>query len=340
MTSLVNPRALRFWALFGAFVLELSCGGDRGAGDLTGPSAATAPVAPAAPAKPKYRFAVMPKSLDQAIFKHAKVGAERAAAALGNVEILWRGPETTDAARQKEMLEALITQKVDGIAIACTSGELLTEAINKAEEAGIPVVTWESDAPKSKRHAFYGTDDLAAGKTLGEETAKLLGDKGPVAILTSLGAANPSRRLEGVQEALKGHAGVKVVEIFDVKESPARASEIIVAATKKYPELGALLSVAGGLVLTAEALAPVDPARTKVVSFDTIAPAPELMTAGKVQVLVGQKYFGWGSEPVKMLAEIKAGKPPAQPIVDAGVDVVTPANLAQYQEAWAKLEKP
>jgi ribose transport system substrate-binding protein len=342
MTSLLNTRALRFWALLVAFMLELSCGGDRGAGDMTGPSAATAAVAPAgAPAsKPKYRFAVMPKSLDQAIFKHAKVGAERAAAALGNVEILWRAPEAADPARQKEMLEAFITQKVDGIAISCANGELLTEAINKAVEAGIPVVTWESDAPKSKRQAFYGIDDLAAGKTLGEETAKLLGDKGTVAILTSLGAASPSRRLEGVQEALKGHAAIKVVEVFDVKESPARASEVLAAATKKYPELGAFLSVAGGSVLTAEALAPVDPARTKVVSFDTIAPALELMAAGKAQVLVGQKYFGWGSESVKILADLKAGKAPAQPLVDAGVDVVTPANLAQYQEAWAKLEKP
>jgi ribose transport system substrate-binding protein len=341
MAFLLNRRSLRPWALLVAFVLEWSCGGDRGASDLTGPSAATAPVPAAAPtSKPKYRFAVMPKSLDQPLYNHAKVGAERAAAALGNVEILWRAPETADQARQKEMLEAFVAQKVDGIAISCTSGELLTEAINKAVEAGIPLVTWESDAPKSKRQAFFGIDDLAAGKTLGEETAKLLADKGTVAVLTSLGAAGPSRRLEGVQEALKGHAGIKVVEVFDVKESPARASEILAAASKKYPDLGAFLSVAGGLVLTAEALAPVDPVRTKVVSFDTIAPALELMKVGKVQVLLGQKYFGWGSESVKVLADIKAGKPPAQTIVDSGVDVVTPANLAQYEEAWARLEKP
>ena len=59
-----------------------------------------------------------------------------------------------------------------------------------------------------------------------------------------------------------------------------------------------------------------------------------------MQVLVGPKYFGWGSEAVKLLADIKAGKPPAQPVIDSGVDVVTPANLAQYEETWAKLQKP
>jgi ribose transport system substrate-binding protein len=84
----------------------------------------------------------------------------------------------------------------------------------------------------------------------------------------------------------------------------------------------------------------VNPAKTKFVSFDTIPPAPDIMRSGKVQVLIGQKYFGWGSEPVKMLAEAKAGKPPAKAIVDSGVDVVTPANLDQYVEQWKKWEKP
>jgi ribose transport system substrate-binding protein len=343
MTSLVNPRALRFWALFGAFVIEAACGNDRMGNDMTGPTTGTGPAAPVAPApagKPKLRFAVMPRSLDQPTSNHAKVGADRAALALGNVEILWRGPETVDQARQKEMLEAFITQKVDGIAISCTNGEFLTETVNKAVEAGIPVVTWESDAPKSKRVAFYGLDDLASGKILGEEAAKLLGDKGTVAVITSLGTDNLNRRLEGVQGALKGHAAIKVVEVFDIKDEAARSVEVIAAATKKYPALGAFIGVAGLAVFAPSALESVDPARTKFVGFDTVGPALELMKAGKVQVLVGQKYFGWGSESVKILADIKAGKPPAQPVVDSGVDVVTPANLAQYQEAWAKLEKP
>jgi ribose transport system substrate-binding protein len=62
------------------------------------------------------------------------------------------------------------------------------------------------------------------------------------------------------------------------------------------------------------------------------------MKAGKVQVLIGQKYFGWGSEPVKILADFKAGKKPAKAIIDSGVDVVTPANLEQYVTEWAKLQ--
>ena len=56
-------------------------------------------------------------------------------------------------------------------------------------------------------------------------------------------------------------------------------------------------------------------------------------------MLIGQKYFGWGAESVKLLADIKAGKMPPSPIVDSGVDVVTAANVEDYVVQWKKLER-
>ena len=64
----------------------------------------------------------------------------------------------------------------------------------------------------------------------------------------------------------------------------------------------------------------------------------ELLKTGKVQVLLGQKYFGWGSEPVKILAGIKAGHKPEQTIIDSGVDVVTRETVDAYVEQWKKWE--
>src|SRR5207244_2206319 len=98
----------------------------------------------------RLRFAVIPKSLDLPFFNYAKVGAEREAAKLGNVEVIWRGPENADQLRQKEILESFITQRVDGIAISCLNGDFLTDTINRAIDSGIPVVTWDADAPRSK----------------------------------------------------------------------------------------------------------------------------------------------------------------------------------------------
>ena len=82
------------------------------------------------------------------------------------------------------------------------------------------------------------------------------------------------------------------------------------------------------------------PAKTKVVSFDTIPPAPDLLRAGKVQVLLGQKYFGWGSESVRCSPTSRPARCPRPPIIDSGVDVVTAANVDDYVIKWKAMEKP
>ena len=288
----------------------------------------------------KYRFAVIPKALDLPVFNYARTGAERAAKAIGNVEVIWRAPETADQLKQKEILESFITQRVDGIAISCTNGDFLTETINQAMDAGIPVITWDADAPKSKRIAYYGVDDFAAGKILGEEAAKLIGGKGKVAMITSIGAYNLRRRLDGVQESIKNYPGIQTVEIFDIKEDTVRCAEIIASATNKYGDLDAWISVGGWPIFSRNALDPIDPKRTKVACFDTIPPGPDILKAGKAQVLIGQKYFGWGEESVRLLSDIKAGKYPTKTIIDSGVDVVTQANVDEYVAQWQKLENP
>ena len=286
----------------------------------------------------RLRFAVIPKSLDLPVFNYAKIGAERKARELGDVDILWNAPTNADQLKQKEILESYITQRVDGIAISALNGDFLTDTINRAVDAGIPVVSWDSDAPKSKRIAFYGVDDLASGRIMGEQAIKLLNGKGTVAIITSVGATNLQRRLDGMKEALAKAPGIRIVEVFDIKEDAVRCAEIISSGTRRYPDLGAWLSVGGWPVFTRNATAPIDPSKTKVISFDTIQPALDLLREGKVSVLLGQKYFGWGSEPVQILYDYKHGKKPASTIIDSGVDVVTKDNVDAYEAQWKKME--
>jgi ribose transport system substrate-binding protein len=285
----------------------------------------------------RLRFAVIPKSLDIPVFNYAKIGADRKARELGNVDILWNAPTNADQLKQKEILESYITQRVDGIAISALNGDFLTDTINRAMAAGIPVVTWDSDAPKSNRIAFYGVDDLASGRIMGEQAIKLLNGKGKVAIITSVGATNLQRRLDGVKEALAKAPGIEIVETFDIKEDVVRTAEIMSTGTRRYPDLGAWLSVGGWPVFTRNATASVDPSKTKVISFDTIQPALDLLREGKVTVLLGQKYFGWGSEPVQILYDYKHGKKPTTPIIDSGVDVVTKDNVDEYEAQFKKM---
>jgi ribose transport system substrate-binding protein len=287
--------------------------------------------------KPGLRFAVIPKALDIPVFNYARIGAERAAKELGNVQVLWNAPASADQLKQKEILESYITQRVDGIAISALNGAFLADTINRAIDAGIPVVTWDSDAPTSRRLAFYGVDDLASGRIMGEETIRLLNGKGKVAIISSLGATNLQNRLNGVKEALAKAPGIEIVEVYDIQEDVIRCAEIIATGSRRYPDLAAWISVGGWPVFTRNALAAVDPSKTKVISFDTIDPALDLLREGKVQVLLGQKYFGWGSESVKLLHDIKNGRKPAAPIIDSGVDVVTKDNVELYAEQWKRM---
>jgi ribose transport system substrate-binding protein len=292
---------------------------------------------PAAGTK-ELRFAVIPKALDIPVFNYAKIGAERAAAELGNVRVEWRAPDTADQLKQKEILESFITQRVDGIAISALNGDFLTDTINRAVDAGIPVITWDSDAPKSKRLAFYGVDDFDSGRIMGQEAIKLLNGKGKVAIITSVGATNLQRRLDGVRDALATAPGIQIVEVYDIKEDVVRCAEIIATGTRRYPDLAAWIAVGGWPVFTRNALAAVDPSKTKVISFDTVESGLALLREGKVQVLLGQKYFGWGSESVKLLHGIKNGRMPPSPVINSGVDVVTRENVEQYAQQWKRLE--
>lgn len=313
----------RLWMLVAAIVAATSVAGACGGASPEGPR--------------KLRFALIPKALDIPVFNYANQGAQRQAAEFGDVEVIYRGPDRADELKQKEILESFISQKVDGIAISVLNAEFLTSTIDKAVDAGIPVVTWDSDAPASKRFAFYGVDDFKSGQAMGKAAAELLGGKGTVAYLTSLGANNLARRLEGVQDVLKQYPGIKVVETYDVKEDSVRAAELIASGSNRYPDLGAWISVGGWPVFTQNALAPV-PATTKVISFDTNPPAPDLIKAGKAHVLIGQKYFGWGSETVKLLRDAVNGKRPATTIIDSGVDVVDAKNVDQYMALWKKME--
>ena len=181
-------------------------------------------------------------------------------------------------------------------------------------------------------------DDLASGRIIGEQAVKLLNGKGKVAIITSVGATNLQRRLDGIKEVLAKAPGIEIVEVFDIKEDTVRCAEIMATGMRRYPDLGAWLSVGGWPVFTRNATAGIDTSKTKVIAFDTIQPALDLLREGKVSMLLGQKYFGWGSEPVQILYDYVHGKKPEKTIIDSGVDIVTKDNVDEYEAQFKKME--
>jgi rhamnose transport system substrate-binding protein len=139
----------------------------------------------------KITVALMPKSKGNAYFVSCKQGADAAAKELG-VELIFDGPVTSDPARQNEIIENWITLGVDVIAAACENKEGISTALRKAQQKGIKVITYDSDAVTDARSFFVNqATPEGIGYGLMDEAARLCGEDGEFAIITaSLTAAN------------------------------------------------------------------------------------------------------------------------------------------------------
>src|SRR4029077_20417463 len=115
------------------------------------------------------------------------------------IEIEWLTPPREDAALQVERIRQAVAEKADAVLLSCSDARAVTPAIDDAVAHGVPVMTFDSDAPESKRFAYCGVDDVRAGEMIMEELARLVPRGAHVAVLAGNRAApNLSHRVEGV----------------------------------------------------------------------------------------------------------------------------------------------
>lgn len=279
-------------------------------------------------------FAVIPKQLDNVVFSYARSAAEQRAAELG-VKLLWDAPAQSDEAKQAEVFETYVEQKVDGIAVSCINPDIMQRVIDQAVAQGIHVTTWDSDSPGSKREAFYGMDDYATGKLLGEELAALLPDGGTVALLSGVqGAQNLEERLRGATEVLGANPKLTILDPVYCNDDVHQSVQLINDVMAAHPTLAGWVLVGGWPLFANDGLNAIKPGETKVVAVDPLPEAQRWIRDGYVQVCVGQKIFGWGSESVNLLFALARGeavkglKPNG--FVDSGVDIVVAAKTGRY----------
>src|SRR5438046_6450787 len=168
--------------------------------------------------KQSYTLGLVAKSQSHPVFQAARVGALDAARDLGKklgieIKIDWRTPNEEDAQKQAEAIEQLVLAGADGIAVSCSDANKLTDAINSAVKNGVPVATFDSDAPNSKRFVTYAIDDVKCGDQVMEELAELMGGKGVVAIIAgNQNAPNLQKRAQGVKNVAKQ---LRIIKIGD-----------------------------------------------------------------------------------------------------------------------------
>src|SRR6266513_571672 len=141
-------------------------------------------------AQASFTIGLVAKSQGNPVFQAARVGANDAARDFGKkygieIKIDWRTPNEEDAQKQAEAIEQLVLAGADGVAVSCSDANKLTDAINSAVKNGVPVATFDSDAPTSKRFVTLGVDDIKCGEQVMEELGKIMGGKGGVAGLRS-----------------------------------------------------------------------------------------------------------------------------------------------------------
>jgi ribose transport system substrate-binding protein len=250
------------------------------------------------------------KSSANPVFLSAKVGAEAAAKDLSDkhkkidVKIDWRTPRTEDAQAQAERIRAAVADGTDAIVVSCSDEAVLTAAIDDAVARGVPVMTFDSDAPRSRRFAFYGPNDLEIGASVMDELATLMGQKGKVAVLAgNPDAPNLQRRVEGVRKAAAKYPGIEIVGVYTHPETAEDATATVLQVNGANPGLGGWAMVGGWPLFGPGLMDRIDPKKMKIVAVDALPAQFPYVEKGIAPVLLAQPTFKWGKVSVEKVID-------------------------------------
>jgi ribose transport system substrate-binding protein len=299
---------------------------------------------PAQPQRPKLTLAWVSKNLGNPVFDHGQRGALQKALELSaqgayDVEVLTVGPVSADAVEQVRVIDDLIARRVDGIAVSCNDPTACIDPIDRAAAAGIPVMTWDSDSPQSKRFTFLSIDNYGAGRQAAELLVAAIGARGKVAILTGVpGGLNLEQRVRGFREALAAYPQVTVVAEIASNEDINRGVQGIEEVMQSHPDLsGWFLAGLWPLVADRGSMPRWEAAAQrgmKTVAFDTLPFELDLLRDGYITALIGQKYWSWGYESVQIVYDHLVSDKAFPPFIDTGTDIVTANNVAAMMRAW------
>jgi ribose transport system substrate-binding protein len=299
-------------------------------------AALVAPVATRA-ANAKKTFVMVPKGVHP-YYEPCYEGFKAAAAKYG-VSVDKVDPQKFELPLQVKVIEDLIAQRVDGIAISALDDAGLVPVIAEATKAGIKVITFDAPAPSSSALTYIGTDNKSAGFAAGKKMAELTKGKGQLVILQGgLGAANLNLRTQGFKEAMAQFApGVKILEVVDVQGDFSVATNKTEALLQTYPDLTAIFAVsAEGAPAAAGVLKQQGKAgKVLLAGFDDLKDTLEGIKDGSVAFCLVQKTFKMGWLSVEALLDASGGKKLPK-VTDTGVLFVTKDNVGSYMDEMKK----
>jgi rhamnose transport system substrate-binding protein len=205
-----------------------------------------APTATQPPAKAPLTFVLVPKNLGNPYFDTGNNGAQEAAGELG-VKVLYQGPAAADATQQIQLINSLIAQKVNGLAISADDADALVPTGQAAMAAGIPVVSWDSAIGKAGRVLHINQavlQDIGAIeiKMALDETGP---DGGKIAILSATSTApNQNAWIEVMKTELKKpeYAKLQLVDVVYGDDDDTKSYNEALGLFTKYPDLKVIIA--------------------------------------------------------------------------------------------------
>jgi ribose transport system substrate-binding protein len=303
--------------------------------------------APAAAAGLK--IALIAKSSTNPVFLSARTGAEAAAKELSQkqgvpVEIVWMTPPAEDGQVQAQRIAQAVNEGANAVLISCSDAGKVTGAINDAVARGVPVMTFDSDAPQSNRFAFYGVDDVMTGEKVMKELAVLMHDKGSVAILAgNQNAPNLRKRVDGVKQEAAKHPGIRIVDTFYHIETPQDAAAEVIRAQNAYPQIQGWAMIGGWPLFTQTLLADLDSNKVKIVAVDALPAELAYVEKGLAPVLLAQPTYLWGYISVQRIFDKVHLKQDVPQIIPMELVRVTKENLgtwARQLKEWGFTDVP
>jgi ribose transport system substrate-binding protein len=284
----------------------------------------------------------------------ATVAAEDLRSASGrDVEVVLLDVDDTTPEGQIAAAQAGIDMGIDALDISVLDPALLTPVIDAAVDQGIPVLTFDSDAPDSKRDTFYGISNLAGAESAARILAKQMGEQGKIAIMTAAGtmpgtlstSQTYTERMSGFLDTIAEYPGLEVVATTTCSKTDemekAGCTGILEEVMAEHPDISGWYLSRGRVLREQdlESLAPnwsraVLDGDVKVVGFDAPQDALHAVQKGLVQALVTQDYFGWGYDVVNLSFDVVAYGRKLESFTDSQFDVVCSNNIDQMVSMW------
>ena len=271
----------------------------------------------------------------------ARRGCEDAAREIGDVEVEFRIPGSGSAAEQRRILEDLLAKGVDGIAVSPVDPDNQTALLDAAAERAL-LVTQDSDAPKSRRKCYIGTDNFAAGVQAGEMIKEALPGGGKIMVFVGKKDAQNARdRFAGIRKALEG-SPVEILDLRTDDTDTVRAKNNARDALVNHPDLAGLVGLwnyNGPAILSAVRDAG-KAGRVKIVCFDEEEETLDGVAQGAIYATVVQQPFEFGRQAILRMARYLRGD--AQAFPESGVlviptRVIRKADVADFRARLKEL---